>query len=61
MALHCDRISEEARDARIQKFLKELQKDKPKFPGTLVKPEEPKRLLEAPPLCAPKFLRSKFR
>ena len=61
VALHCDKITEEARDARIQKFIKELQKPKPNFPGTLVKADEPTRLLEAPPLCAPKSLRRMFR
>ena len=61
VALHCDKITEEARDARIQKFIKELQKKDPHFPGTLVKADEPTRLLEAPPLCAPQSLRRMFR
>lgn len=61
LAMHCDKIDEEVRDARIQKFLKELQKKEPHFPGTLVAAKEAQRLLEGPTLWAPKLLRSKFR
>lgn len=61
LAMYCDRIPEEVREARVQKFIKELQKPKPNFPGTLVKVQETIRLLEAPPLCAPKSLQRMFR
>ena len=64
LAMHCDTIPEEVRDARIQAFLKELKKKKPDpalFPGTLVKPAEEERLLQGLPLISPKRLRSMFR
>lgn len=61
LALHCDTISEDVRDARIQRFFKELQKDKPNFPGTLVTPQEPDRLLLRPALAPMERLQRKFR
>ena len=62
LALHCDTISESVRNARIQKFLKELQKDKPHFPGILVGSQDPKKLLvNTPPLAPLMRLQSMFR
>lgn len=62
LALHCDTISEDVRDARIQRFFKELQKKDPHFPGQLVGSEEPKKLLVRPATLAPfERLQRKFR
>lgn len=61
LAMHCDTIDEDVRNARIQKFFKELQKDKPHFPGTLVGSEEPKGLLNKPCSAPLELLRRKFR
>ncbi len=61
LAMHCDTIDEDVRDARIQRFFKELQKDKPNFPGTLVTPHEPDRLLVRPAFAPMERLRRKFR
>ena len=61
LAMHCDNILEEVREERVQKFLKELQKKEPHFPGILVGAEESHRLLAGPPLVAPESLRRKFR
>ena len=63
LALHCDLISEEVRDARIQEFVNELKKKKPNLAslGTLVKPSEDTRLREGLPLVAPRSLRRMFR
>ncbi|MBS1725058.1 MAG: hypothetical protein JSS66_19125 [Armatimonadetes bacterium] len=49
LAMHCDKISEKKREARVQQFLKEILKDKPdlaKLPGILVESDEPKRLIK---------------
>ena len=63
LALHCELISEEVRDARIQEFVNELKKKKPNLAslGTLVKPSEDTRLREGLPLVAPRSLRRMFR
>ena len=61
LAMHCDNVLPEVREARIQQFLKEAQKKKPNYPGILVAPAEDQRLLAGPPLVAPDSLRRKFR
>lgn len=64
LAMHCDIIPEEVRDERIQKFLKELKKEKPNpklFPATLVKPAEDTRLVQGLPLVATRSMRRMFR
>lgn len=61
LAMHCDNVLEEVREARIQQFIKEAQKKKPNYPGILVGSEEAHRLLAVPPLLAPRSLQRKFR
>lgn len=49
LAMHCDKIPEKKREARVQQFLKEILKDKydpSKLPGILVESDEPKRLIK---------------
>ena len=61
LAMHCDTIDEDVRNKRIDKFFKELQKEKPHFPGSLVGEEEPKRLLDKPSLAPLSLLPRMFR
>lgn len=61
LAMHCDTIPADVREARIQKFIKELQKKKPNFPGMLVGSDEPKRLMDKPAFYGMESLQRMFR
>ena len=61
LGLHCDVIGEDVRLARIHRFFKELQKDKPNLPGILVNPKESDRLRVRSAPWMSERLQRKFR